>query len=114
MVNRGEIWWAELPEPTKSEPGYRRPLVVIQSNSFNRSKINTVICAVLTSNLKLEEAPGNFVLQSKSTGLSKDSVLNISQIITIDKSFLIEKIGDLTNKQLNKLKDSLKLVLSIL
>ena len=113
MVNRGEIWWADLPEPTKSEPGYKRPLVIIQSNSFNRSKINTVICVVLTSNLKLEEAPGNFILSSKSTGLIKDSVLNISQIITIDKSFLIEKIGELTIKQLNKLEESLKLVLSI-
>jgi len=113
MVNRGEIWWAELPDPIKSEPGYRRPLVIIQSNSFNRSKINTVICTILTSNMKLEEAPGNFVLSAKSTGLMKDSILNISQIITIDKTFLIEKVGDLTNKQLKKLEEGLKLVLSI-
>jgi mRNA interferase MazF len=113
MVNRGEIWWAELSEPKKSEPGYKRPLVIIQSNSFNKSNINTTICAVITSNLKLADAPGNIILNPKTSGLPKDSVINISQIITIDKSFLIEKVGELTNKQINRLENSLKLILSL-
>ncbi len=107
-MNRGEIWWVEL-----SEPGYKRPVVIIQADSFNLSKINTIICVVITSNLKLNEAPGNILLPSKTTGLSKDSVINISQIITIDKSMLVEKIGELTSKQLNKLNESLKIVLDI-
>ena len=110
---RGEIWWADLSDPIKSEPGYKRPVVIIQADTFNLSKINTIIVAVITSNIKLVEAPGNILLTSKSTGLSKDSVLNISQIITIDKSILIEKIGDLSNKQLSKLNDSLKIVFDI-
>jgi mRNA interferase MazF len=113
MVNRGEIWWTELSEPKKSEPGYKRPLVIIQSNSYNRSNINTAICAVITSNLKLAEAPGNILLNPKTSGLPKTSVINISQIITIDKSFLIEKVGELTNKQINRLENSLKLILSL-
>ena len=110
-MNRGEIWWAELPEPQKSEPGYRRPLVIIQSDAFNQSKINTVICAIITSNLRLENAPGNFILKSKTSGLPKDSVVNVSQMITIDKSFLVEKVGKLTPKLTHKLNDGLRLVL---
>ena len=112
-MNRGEIWLVELTEPIKSEPGYKRPVVIIQAVSFNISKINTIICVVITSNLKLSEAPGNILLPSKTTGLSKDSVINISQIITIDKSMLVEKIGELTNKQIIKLNESLKIVLDI-
>ncbi len=113
MVNRGEIWWVDLPEPKRSEPGFRRPVVIIQSDSFNKSKINTIICAVITSNLKLSEAPGNILLNPKSSGLSKESVINISQIITIDRSFLLEKVGELNSKLTHKIDKSLKLVLSI-
>ena len=113
MVNRGELWWADLGEPIKSEPGYRRPILIIQADAFNKSNIRTVVCAVITSNLKLAEAPGNFLLKSQSTGLSKDSVVNVSQIITVDKSFLTEKIGDLSNKQLQNLEEGLKLILSL-
>lgn len=113
MVNRGEVWWAELSDPVGSEAGYKRPIVVIQADSFNLSRINTVICIVITSNLKLAEAPGNLFLSARSTGLPKNSVLNVSQIITIDKSFLTEKIGDLSSKQLLKLNDSLKMILEI-
>jgi mRNA interferase MazF len=112
-VNRGEVWWAELTEPIKSEPGYKRPVVIIQNDAFNISKINTIICIIITTNLILSEAPGNILLPSRSTGLLKDSVLNISQIITIDKSMLVEKIGKLTNKQLNKVNESLKIALDI-
>ena len=112
-MKRGEIWWVNLPAPRDSEPGYKRPVVIIQADSFNHSKIKTVICSVLTSNLKLLKAPGNILLAEKSTGLSKDSVLNISQIITIDKSFLDSKVGELTRKQLIKLENGLKLIFSI-
>ena len=93
VVQRGEIWWANLPEPVGSEPGFRRPILVIQSDDFNRSRIATIIALVITSNIKLAQAPGNVLLPSKVTGLSKDSVANVSQVITIDKSFLSEKIG---------------------
>lgn len=112
-MNRGEIWWVTLPEPKGSEPGFRRPVVIIQADPFNHSKIKTVICAVLTSNLKLSEAPGNILLSQKSTGLQKDSVLNISQIITIDKTYLDSKAGELSRKQLLKLENSLKLIFNI-
>jgi len=95
VIQRGEIYWANLPEPTGSEPGYRRPVLVIQSDDFNRSRIATAIVVVITSNLKLAEAPGNVLLPKKATGLSKDSVANISQVLTVDKRFLTEKIGDL-------------------
>ena len=113
MVNRGEIWWAELAEPIKSQPGFRRPVLVIQSDTFNQSKISTVICAVITSNLRLSEAPGNVLLLARTSGLSKDSVINVSQIITVDKSFLTEKMGELNQKLINKLEEGLKLVLSL-
>ena len=113
MVNRGEIWWVDLPEPLKSQPGFRRPVLIIQSDTFNQSKINTVICAVITSNLRLAEAPGNILLPARASGLSKDSVINVSQIITVDKSFLTEKIGELNQKLINKVEDGLKLVLSL-
>ncbi|OHD70375.1 MAG: mRNA interferase MazF2 [Spirochaetes bacterium RBG_16_49_21] len=113
MVSRGEVWWTDLPAPVKSEPGFKRPVVVVQSDSFNQSKINTVVCAVITSNLHLSEAPGNILLPSRSSGLPKDSVINVSQIITIDKSFLSEKAGELNRKVMNKVDQGLRLVLSL-
>lgn len=112
-MKKGDIWWASLDEPIGSEPGYRRPVVIISSNDFNQSKIRTVIVAIITSNLRLAGAPGNIILSKKSTGIGRDSVLNISQLMTLDKSFLTEHIGKLSNKQLNFLDDSIKLVLSI-
>ncbi|MCH7731336.1 MAG: type II toxin-antitoxin system PemK/MazF family toxin [Candidatus Marinimicrobia bacterium] len=110
---RGEVWWASLPTPTGSGPGFRRPLVIVQSNDFNRSRINTVIAIVITSNLRLATAPGNILLSAKSTGLPKDSVANVSQIITVDKSFLTENIGKLKAKQIQRLEEGLRLVLSL-
>ncbi|HED06243.1 MAG TPA: type II toxin-antitoxin system PemK/MazF family toxin [Ignavibacteria bacterium] len=112
-MKRGEIWWASLEDPVGSGPGYKRPVVVISSNDFNSSKINTIIVAVITSNLNLSEAPGNFELPKKSSGLSKKSVVNISQLLTLDKSYLTEKSGKLTNKQIEIINDGLKLVLSV-
>jgi mRNA interferase MazF len=114
VIKRGEVWWASLSDPKGSEPGYRRPVVIIQSNPFNESKINTVIISAISSNLQLAKAPGNIKLgKSKSLGLKKESVLNVSQIYTVDKSFLTQKIGKLTPNQINELNEGLKLVLSI-
>jgi len=112
-VKRGEIWWASLEDPIGSGPGYKRPVVVISSNDFNSSKISTIIVAIITSNLNLSEAPGNFELTKKSSGLSRKSVVNISQLITLDKSFLIEKTSKLSINQIEILIDGLKLVLSV-
>ncbi|ODS30403.1 MAG: YdcE protein, chain A [Candidatus Scalindua rubra] len=112
-MRRGEVWWASLPNPTGSVPGFRRPLVIVQSNDFNRSRINTIIAIVVTSNLKLARAPENILLSAKSTGLPRNSVANVSQIITVDKSFLTVKVGKLTSKQMQQLEEGLRLVLSL-
>ena len=110
---RGEIWWAILPAPTASEPGYRRPLIIIQSDDFNRSKINTVIAVVLTSNLRLSKAPGNVILSRKDTNLPQRSVANVSQLITVDKSFLTEKVAKLTPQKIKEVEAGIRLVLSL-
>jgi mRNA interferase MazF len=113
VVRRGEIWWASLDEPRGSEPAYSRPVVIVQSDEFNRSRIQTVIAAVISSNLNLTRAPGNVFLRAKNTGLPKDSVANVSQLITVDKTFLSEKVGHLMARQLNELDEGLRLVLAV-
>ena len=113
VIKRGEIWWASLPEPTGSGPGLRRPVVVISSNEFNKSLIKTCIVAAITSNLRLGEAPGNIYLSKKQSGLSKESVINVSQILTIDKSILTGKIKFLPNKTILDLEIGLKLSLGL-
>ena len=113
VIQRGEIWWADLPEPAGSEPGYRRPVLVIQSDEFNRSRIATAIVVIITSNLKLVRAPGNVLLPQKATGLSKDSVANISQVLTVDKRFLTEKISDLPVYLLEQVEVGLRLVMDL-
>lgn len=113
VIQRGEIWWAELPEPAGSGPGFRRPVVVIQSDDFNRSRIQTVIVVVLTSNLRLANAPGNVLLPKRKTALTKESVANISQVITIDKAFLAKRIGRIPPTYLNRIENGLRLVLSL-
>ena len=90
VIERGQIWWADLNEPSGSEPGFRRPIVIMQSDAFNRSRLQTVVGVVLTSNLRLVEAPGNVLVPAKTAGLAKDAVANVSQIITIDRDFLSE------------------------
>ena len=112
-MRRGEIWWASLPEPSGSGPGFRRPLLIVSANSFNESRINTVVAAVITSNLRLADAPGNVRLPARGTGLTKPSVVNVSQIITVDKSFLTERAGRLNPQLLAEIDDGLRLVLSI-
>jgi mRNA interferase MazF len=113
MMQRGEIWWADLPTPVASEPGYRRPVLIIQSDDFNRSRIRTVIVAVLTSNLRLAEAPGNLVVTVDETGLPQDSVVNVSQVITIDKSFLTEQVSEVSDRVMLLVEDGLRLVLAL-
>jgi mRNA interferase MazF len=90
---RGEIWWANLPDPLGLEPGYRRPVLVIQDDTFTQSRISTVIVVIITSNIQLAEVPGNVLLPLGVSGLSRDSVVNVSQIFTIDKEFLVERNG---------------------
>ena len=97
-IQRGEIWWADLPEPRRSEPGYRRPVLVVQADAFNRSRIQTVIVAAITSKLGLAEAPGNVLLPARSSGLPRDSVVNVSQLLTLDRGFLTERAGALPPK----------------
>ncbi|MGA9348359.1 MAG: type II toxin-antitoxin system PemK/MazF family toxin [Anaerolineae bacterium] len=112
-MQRGEIWWATLPEPVGSEPGYRRPVLIVQSDDFNRSRIATVIAVVITSNLRLAQAPGNVWLPCKVSGLPKDSVANVSQVVTIDKSFLTERVGCLSANFLAQVEAGLRLALSL-
>ncbi len=113
VISRGEIWWAELPEPQGSGPGYKRPVVIVQANEFNRSKINTVIAVVITTNTRLAAAPGNVILSKKRAKLPKESVVNVSQIITLDKSFLIEKVSTLPASIMLQINEGMKLVLSL-
>lgn len=93
VVQRGEIWWANLREPIGAEPGYRRPVLVVSVDDMNNSAISTVIVGVLTSNLRHAQAPGNVLLTATQTDLPKDSVVNVSQLVTVDKGFLSECIG---------------------
>ncbi|MEE9355409.1 MAG: type II toxin-antitoxin system PemK/MazF family toxin [Methylococcaceae bacterium] len=112
-MKRGEIWWASMGEPKGSEPGYRRPVVITSSNEFNESLIQTVIVVVITSNLCLVDAPGNFKIAKTKSGLNLNSVVNVSQLITLDKLFLTEKLSTLTSKQIHLLNEGLKLVLGV-
>jgi mRNA interferase MazF len=113
VIKRGEIWWAELPEPTASEPGCKRPLIVIQSNDFNSSNINTIIAVIITSNILLAAAPGNILLPAAKSKLPKKSVVNVSQLITVDKSFFTEKVHTLSSRLMEQIDDGIRLVLKL-
>lgn len=112
-MRRGEIWWASLPEPTGSEPGSRRPLLIIQSDEFNRSRIATVLAVILTTNTNLAEAPGNVLLESRLTGLPRDSVANVSQIVTADRRFLTERVSTLDSRSLRQVENGLRIILDL-
>ncbi|MEN6475707.1 MAG: type II toxin-antitoxin system PemK/MazF family toxin [Syntrophaceae bacterium] len=112
-MGRGELWWASLPAPAASEPDFRRPLLVMQSNDFNQSRISTIIAVVITSNLRLADAPGNVLLSKKESGLPKQSVVNVSQLITVDKSIFTEKIGSLGLLKLKEVEAGIRLVLAL-
>jgi len=112
-MKRGEVWWAALPEPTGSGPGYRRPVLVVQADDFNRSRISTVVVVVLTSNVALAQAPGNILLKARHAGLSRDSVVNVSQLLTVDKRLLTEKVRTLDSMSMAEVDDGLRLVLAV-
>ena len=113
MIRRGDIRWASLVPPQGSEPGYRRPVLVVQANSFNRSRIQTVIVVGLTSSLDRAGAPGNVLLPAKSTGLPRDSVANVSHLLTLDRAFLDSKVGRISDRLLSKVEKGLRLALEL-
>jgi mRNA interferase MazF len=100
VIAQGDIWWAELDEPVGSRAGYRRPVVVVQGDSHNRSRLATVVCVPLTSNLRWGSAPGNVLLDTSTTGLPKDSVANVSQLAALNKSELTDRVGKLSRSKL--------------
>lgn len=113
VVERGQIWWADLDAPEGSEPGFRRPVLVVQADAFNRSRIRTVVAVALTSNLRLVDAPGNVLIPAKASGLAKDSVANVSQVVTLDKDFLTDVAGRLRGESLADVEAGLRLVLGL-
>ena len=111
VISQGDIWWADLAVPSGSGPGFRRPVVVVQGNSLNRSRVATVVCVPLTSNLKWANAPGNVMLSARATGLPKDSVANVSQIISLDKTLLTEHSGRLSQAKISLVLSGIDVVL---
>lgn len=112
-MKRGEIWWANLPEPGGAEPGFRRPILILQSDDFNRSRISTIVAAAITSNTKLASAPGNVLLSRRSANLGRESVVNVSQIVTLDKAYLTERVGRLQPAKLREVEEGVRLVLAL-
>ena len=113
MLRRGELWWASLGEPVGSGPGYRRPVVVVQSDDFNASTIRTVTVVSVTSNTALAAAPGNVMLKQRQSGLARDSVANVSQVLTIDRSLLHERVGTLSGRLVQRIDAGLRLALAL-
>jgi mRNA interferase MazF len=111
VIAQGDVCWADIPDPVGSGPGFRRPVVVVQGDPFNRSRVATVVCVPLTSNLKWGDAPGNVLLPARSTGLSRDSVANVSQIVSLDRSLLTDRVGRVSRKQLALLFAGIDIVL---
>ena len=110
-MRRGEIWWVNLRDPVGSEPGFRRPALVISSDAMNLSSIQTVLVAILTTNLRLANAPGNVLVTASETGLPKDSVVNVSQLVSADKEFLSQYAGKLDPDTMSRVTDGLRLVM---
>jgi len=100
VIAQGEVWWADLGDPAGSEPGFRRPVVVVQGDAFNASSLRTVVCVALTSNIRWADAPGNVLLPARATGLPRPSVANVSQLVTLDRSALTERAGRLSASSL--------------
>jgi len=112
-VKRGEVWWADLGEPVGLGPGYRHPVLVISTDTFNESRISTVIVVMITSNLRLLSAPGNVRVAARETGLRKESVVNVSQVITVDKAVLVERIGHLPGDRLDEVEAGVRVVMGL-
>ena len=111
VISQGEVWWADLPAPTGSGPGFRRPVAVVQGDALNRSRISTVVCVPLTTNLRWADAPGNVLLAARLTGLPKDSVANVSQVLTLDRDLLTERTGKLPRAKVELLFSGIDTVL---
>ena len=111
MITQGDLWWADLGEPTGSEPGFRRPVVVVQCDAFNRSRIATVVCVPLTSNLRWADAPGNVLLEAAATGLPRDSVANVSQVVALDREVLTDRVGRLPERTMGLILSGIEVVL---
>ncbi len=112
-MRRGEIWWASLPAPTGSGPGYRHPVVVIQTNAFNESRIKTVVGVLITSNLRLAAAPGNVRCGRRETGLPKDSAVNVSRVVTVDRGLFVERVGTMPTHLMTQIEDGLRQVFGL-
>lgn len=112
-MHRGEIWWAALPEPLGSEPGYRRPVLIVQADAFNASRIQTIVTVILTTNLSLARAPGNVLLPREATGLPHESVANVSQVITVNKAWLAERVSTLALALQEEVDEGLRLLLHL-
>lgn len=112
-MQRGDIWWANLPEPVGSGPGYRRPVLVLQADAFNQSRISTIVVLAITKNIRLAKAPGNVLITARTSKLDVDSIVNVSQIFTLDKYLLTEYISNLTPAKMAKIEDGVRLVLGI-
>jgi mRNA interferase MazF len=113
VIERGTIWWAHLGDPRGAEPGFRRPILIVQADAFNRSRIQTVIAVVLTTNVRLLDAPGNVLVPARVSGLRKNSVANVSQVITVDRGDLQEPAGRLDAATLRRVDAGLRLVLNL-
>ncbi|MDE2982801.1 MAG: type II toxin-antitoxin system PemK/MazF family toxin [Gemmatimonadota bacterium] len=113
VVARREVWWADLDEPRESEPGFRRPVLIVQADAFNRSRLRTVIGVALSSNTRLLDAPGNVLLQAASTGLPRDSVANVTQLLTIDEDYLTDRAGQVSRRLMARVENGLRLVLAL-
>jgi len=113
VVARREVWWADLDEPRESERGFRRPVLIVQADAFNRSRLRTVIGVAISSNMRLLDAPGNVLLQAASTGLPRDSVANVTQLLTIDEDYLTDRAGRISGRFMGQVENGLRLVLGL-
>jgi len=113
VIHRGDVWWVDLDDPRGSEPGFRRPVVIVQADTFNVSRIRTVVAVVVTSNLRLIDAPGNVLMKARGSGLARDSVANVSQIVTIDREVLSQRAGRLDQKTMAAIGQGMRLVLDL-
>lgn len=111
VISQGEVWWADMPAPTGSGPGFRRPVLVVQGDPLNRSRIATVVCVPLTSNIRWADAPGNVALAARTTRLSKESVANVSQVVALDKGLLTERVGKLPRAKIELVLSGIDVVL---
>ncbi len=112
-MQRGEIWWAELPDPVGAEPGYRRPILIVQADPLTTSRMATIVAVIVTSNMRWAAAPGNVVLQASESGLPRDSIANVTQIVTLDKQALEERVGQVTPYTLELVNNGLRFVLDL-